>query len=109
MTATIILSVILISAGGYLSVLSWGVLVRWLRHDKSTSWFPFLGGGLLAGGVALLPWDCLSRLWWLAFLLDYGSIPGAILALAVHLRRLAGTMRRAGGAERHRRQRDPRD
>lgn len=106
MTATTVLSVILILAGGYLCFLSWWVLIRWLQYGKHTSWPPFLAGVLLAGGLALLPWDYLSRLWWLAFLLDYGSIPNVIVGLVVYIRRLSASTRRAGEAERRCTRRD---
>lgn len=85
MTPGNIIGLILVAIGGYFSVLSWGVLIRWLRNGKHTSWPPFLFGSILAFGLALTPWPLLNQRWWLAFLIDYGSAPGVFLGIGFHL------------------------
>lgn len=64
---------------------NWHSAWRALRGRKAPSPVPLVGG--LAGAVAMLtsPWEGTSSLWWLPFLLDWGSIPVAVYAGAWHL------------------------
>ena len=60
----------------YLSVLNWIALVRRWSRPNTSSWIPFVGGVLGAFAVLVEPSGDLVRLWWLAFLVDAGSLPG---------------------------------
>jgi hypothetical protein len=73
----------------FLLVAGMNAIVFWrstIRRKEAGSWVPLLGG--VAGVTSLLtvPITNWSRLWWLPLVLDYGSIPGLVHALVVHLR-----------------------
>lgn len=52
--------------------------------QHSPSWIPLLGGILMAIGVAACPIAAIRSYWPLAFLLDFGSIPGMTYS-ALHI------------------------
>jgi len=56
----------------------------YVLREPTPSWIPFLGGisGLL--GVLCLPVDGARLWWWLPLVLDWGSMPGTLLALLWH-------------------------
>ena len=68
--------------GLYLTVMNWGSLAR------GRSWTPLLGGGLLA--LVALSVPRFRPLFWLPFLLDFGSFPGlswTLVAWVIRMRR----------------------
>ncbi len=78
-----VLAIFLIGGFGlYLSVINWMILVRGILRKEHHSYTPFLGGGLLAGAILLTP---IWPLWWLAFIIDFGSIPWILSYLDVWL------------------------
>ena len=64
----------LVGIGGYIVVLNWASVV--LRR----SWTPLVGGILLAAFAYSVP--ALRAYWYFAFLVDFGSGPGMIWAVA---------------------------
>jgi len=78
----IIVIVVLGGIGLYIIVSNWAILVLGFLKKEHHSFSPFLGGGLLAGTIILTP---IWPLWWLAFIIDFGSLPWILSCLAVWL------------------------
>lgn len=70
--------------GLYLSTLNWIILIRGILLKEHHSFLPVLGGLLLAAGILLTPY---WKLWWLAFIIDFGSLPWILSCLVVWLQR----------------------
>jgi len=80
-----ILSIILIALGGYISIGQWIFAIHAFFHpeQKHGSWIPLVGGLMLCAGLATFPGsETVRRLWWIAFFLDWGSVPGFAYTLA---------------------------
>jgi hypothetical protein len=73
---SIILSALLIAAGGYLCALNWRLVYSRSRGKGKGSWIPLAGGGLMAIGLAVRAQT--SSWWWLPLLLDWGCAPGLL-------------------------------
>ncbi|MCC7000050.1 MAG: hypothetical protein IT370_35955 [Deltaproteobacteria bacterium] len=60
----------------WLGLMNWACLVRRWSGKRAPSWIPLVGGvlGLLALTVA--PGAPVSRLWWVALLVDGGCVAG---------------------------------
>ncbi|WP_145179217.1 hypothetical protein [Gimesia aquarii] len=59
--------------------MNWLVAWRiWVVKDEAPSWVPIVGGALVSFGLWLLPYESLSRLWWIGFLVDYGCFFGFV-------------------------------
>ena len=68
-------------------IMGWNWSVFWrvrVRRRNAASWIPLLGGMLGAGGLALLS-DESRRWWWLPLIVDWGSAPGILHAVYVHV------------------------
>lgn len=65
-------------AGLYLSVLNWVALVRRFTRERASSWTPLIGGALLVAAALVAPSTPLKSWWWVAFLIDGGSVPGLL-------------------------------
>jgi hypothetical protein len=72
-TANLVIAVLLGAAGAWCAVMNWVALVVSVR-GRHVSTAPLLGGLLGAAALALAPGDA-SAWWWVAFVVDYGSIP----------------------------------
>lgn len=75
--------VLLLAFAAWIIILNWRIFwkARVRREQPAPSWIPVLGGLSAAVGLLTLPLASLSMLWWLPFLLDWGSIPGLCHAL----------------------------
>jgi hypothetical protein len=60
----------------------WMVVVR---KVKAPSWIPLLGGTFGVFGLVVIPVELAHRLCWLPLLLDYGSLPGILHSMIVHV------------------------
>jgi hypothetical protein len=77
--------------GAWICLLNWSVFWRLhVRRQPSGSWIPILGALLMAIGFAFAPWPTLTRLWWLPFLCDWGSLPGLVHTAVVLARHRSG-------------------
>lgn len=72
--------------GVYISVFNWVVLVRSFTR-KAPSWIPVFGGVLMAAAAFIQPSGIVRPWWWLALLVDGGSIPGLLWTLFLLLKR----------------------
>ena len=75
-------ALIFCAAGSWLLFLNWRVF--WIRHvqgKESPSWIPLLAGILLCVGFAAYPSNPYRWLCWLAFVFDWGSLPGILYSL----------------------------
>ena len=88
----IAVSAALIFAFVWLAALNWYAFwTAIVRRQRAPSWIPLLAGMLGSTGVLLAPLPGVSWLWWLPFLLDWGSAPGLLHAGVYHaLARIRG-------------------
>lgn len=81
-----IAAILLIVFGLWLILLNWLVFYRsFIQRRPSPSWMPLLGGLLLCAGFLIIPGNQYRSLWWLAFIIDWGSAPGISHAIIWHL------------------------
>lgn len=79
------LCALLFLVGTWLVFLNWRCFyVAFIKKKPSPSWIPLLGGILMFLGFYLFPDNLLSSLAWLAFVLDWGSLPGIGHAIVHH-------------------------
>jgi len=72
-------------AGLWLCILNWRVFfVRHIQGKPAPSWIPLLPGALLCAGFALWPENPFRWLWWLGFIVDWGSLPGIGYSIVFH-------------------------
>ena len=77
-----LISLILGVAGLWIFVLNW--IVFWKRHIKreaASSWIPLLSGCFLCVAFVIFPSNPYRRLWWIAFIIDWGSLPGLVFSI----------------------------
>jgi len=67
--------------GGYIIALNAGVLWNLCVNKTHSSWIPLAGAVLFSLGMIFSKSELLNKYWWIAFLVDYGSIPGFLHAL----------------------------
>ena len=80
--------VVLSALGAWISIQNWRIFWDgFVRKQRTASWTPALGAVLLAIGFGYAPWPELAALWWLPFLLDWGSLPGLAYTVLWHARR----------------------
>jgi hypothetical protein len=72
----IIIGVVLLALGSFISVMNWGVVIQWLTTKRHSSWVPVVGGAIASGGMAILPYASVNKLWWIPLVADWGCIPG---------------------------------
>jgi len=73
--------------GAWICILNWSVF--WsgcVRRERTASWSPLLGAALLSLGLKAAPVHALNELWWLPFVLDWGSLPGLLYTAYWHVR-----------------------
>lgn len=73
--------------GLWITFANWVGVFRYYKYHKSSSRIPLFGGLFLALGFALIPDNPVSHLWWLAFLIDCGSLPLLICTMWFFIRR----------------------
>lgn len=68
----------------------WILIINWrifwsicIKKKKAPSWTPLLSGALLCSAFVLLPYNPYRWLWWVAFLIDWGSLPGIVSSIFV--------------------------
>ncbi|HUE37340.1 MAG TPA: hypothetical protein VMO20_08115 [Candidatus Acidoferrum sp.] len=61
---------------------AWKIFVR---KVKAPSWIPLLGGVCGVFGLIVIPVESAHKLCWLPLLLDYGSLPGFLHTIIVHV------------------------
>jgi|GEM_PF-1467740 len=66
------LGIVLIVAGGMLSLLNWYTLFLNYRSERYISAIPLVGAGLLGSGLALFPQT--RPYYWIASVVDYGTL-----------------------------------
>jgi hypothetical protein len=77
-------------AAFWLSTLNWIALVRrFSSRGYAPSWIPLVGGVLGLAALLLAPSLALRRFWWVALVVDGGSIPGLAATLGFTLYRRA--------------------
>ena len=79
-------SILLVSVALWIILLNWLVFIQvHIQGREAPSWIPLLGGILLALGFVLWPSNPCIWLCWLAFIFDWGSLPGIGHALVFHV------------------------
>ena len=58
------------------------------RKSRHSSWGPLLGGLFLCIGFLMIPDNPYRHLWWIAFFIDWGCIPGIIFTIIAHIIRI---------------------
>jgi hypothetical protein len=71
----------------WISLANWAVVIRGLRGRGHASWIPIVGGLLGAAGCWLAPDGALLDVWWVPFIVDFGSAPGCVVTLGYLLLR----------------------
>ena len=80
-----ILCVFSLLIGNWLILLNWRCFyMAFIKKQPSPSWIPLLGGILAFLGFYFFPGNPMSSLAWLAFLIDWGSLPGIGHAIVYH-------------------------
>ncbi len=71
---------IILSLGliGLNSVVFWK---RYIKREHTSSWIPLIGGVFGSLAFAILPLIPLHKWWWLPLILDWGSLPGIVVAI----------------------------
>jgi hypothetical protein len=76
----------LIALGGFVALMNWAIVIRWLFGTrKHSSWVPLFGGIVAAIGVAIVPSSSVRPFWWIPLLIDWGCVPGFAHAIAYGL------------------------
>lgn len=71
--------------GLWISLLNWRCFyVGFVLKKPAPSWIPALGGAFMFLGFFFLPGNPLSSMAWIAFFVDWGSIPGCLHAALYH-------------------------
>lgn len=78
--------------GAFVIIANWTCVWMYYRHGRRSSTVPFLGGGLAAVGVALLPVGEIRQWWWVALALDIGCWTG-VMGLPLLMRELIWSRR----------------
>jgi|BioPla2DNA2_1021312.scaffolds.fasta_scaffold138368_2 tellurite resistance protein TehA-like permease len=90
----LIIRIIIILLLGFLGLLiligNWKIFINThIRKKEAPSWTPLLGGILICISFILIPNNLYSRWWWIAFVIDWGSIPGFMETLVWHIWRIS--------------------
>lgn len=86
---TFVFCLVSVSTGVWLAVLNWRCFyAAFVEKRPSPSWVPVLGGALIFTGLYFWPGAPKPGLAWLAFALDWGSLPGIGHAAYFHSRRV---------------------
>jgi len=81
--------VIAICLGLWLVALNWYCFYKaFVQNEPSPSWIPLLGGVLLCLGFYFYPGNSYKKWSFLAFAIDWGSVPGLLHAAYFHVRRI---------------------
>lgn len=83
-----LLGILLGSAGVWVICVNWRIF--WTCHVRkrhSPSWLPILGGLLVGIAFVIWPKNPVRWLAWVAFVLDWGSVPGIGYSIYWHLAR----------------------
>jgi len=76
-------SIALIAFGALVSIANWFLIGRYLLTRQRSSLVPLVGGLSLSAGLFLLPSPTLiSRLWYLGFIIDVGTLPAIVATVA---------------------------
>lgn len=65
----------------------WIILTNWrifwvnIRKNRHSSWIPILGGLFLGISFFLIPNNSFRWLFWIAFIIDWGSLPGTVYTI----------------------------
>ena len=69
----------LMALGSWLIILNWGCLyAACIRKKPSPSWIPVVPGFLLFSGIWFYPENTYAGHAWIAFVVDWGSLPGML-------------------------------
>jgi len=60
-----------------------GLHQGFIRKKEASSWTPLLSGVLLCSAFLLIPYNPYRHLWWLAFVIDWGSLPGIVTTIFI--------------------------
>ena len=83
---------ILLIVGLFISMMNWGVFFSRIFSGSSSSHVIFVGGLLLMFGLMALP-EPYCRLWWLALLVDYGSVPWLLSGVFLLVKKIFNTQK----------------
>lgn len=86
-----VIALVLLGACLPLSALNWVAIIRRFVSEVAPSWIPMLAGLVGAAATQLFPCENIQKLWWLAFLVDGGSLPGLVLTVVWHLLRICNS------------------
>lgn len=82
MTLRLIGGVLLLAFGAWISFLNWTVFWQgFVQKQQTRSWTPLLGAVLMALGLLAVSENRARAIWWVPFLLDWGSAPGLLFTL----------------------------
>ena len=87
-TLSLVSSIVLLIGFAVLSIFNAYAFfgARFGKH-RNVSWIPLIGGFMGIAGFLLVPSAMTHRFWWLPALIDVGTIPGIVHAVAYHLTR----------------------
>lgn len=71
----------LLILGVYLACINWLTLWVNIVRKKHVSFAPFIGGIFLCIGILAIPYPVIHKYAWLAFWIDFGSLPWLIMTL----------------------------
>lgn len=75
--------------GLWITICNWMIFwVCYIRKSRHSSWGPLLGGLFLCIGFLMIPDNPYHHLWWIAFFIDWGCIPGIIFTIIAHIIRI---------------------
>jgi hypothetical protein len=77
------------SIGVWLVILNWGCFyVGFIKKIRSPSWIPIFPGLLIFLGFRYFPENVYSNFSWIAFIIDWGCLPGISYTIFFHFDRL---------------------
>lgn len=79
------LSIVLALVSAGIIIDNWRHVVLGMLGRNAGSWCPLLGGVLGGAAIALWPRHDIGSWWWVALVIDFGSLPGLAWTAWAHL------------------------
>ncbi len=86
-TLASVASLVLAGLFVWLGTMNWAALIAQQLRPHAPSWIPLMAGTAGAVALGLAPFQGVSQFWWVAFILDGGSLPGFVATAYWYLRR----------------------
>ena len=72
--------------GVSVTIYNWSIVYGWFIKKRATMWIPILGGGGIGLAFMLCPGNAVWYLFWIAWFLDWGCIPGFVHTLIYYIK-----------------------